>query len=176
MGRWLFLLFTVVPLVELYLLLWLGDRLGFAATVALVLFTGVVGATLAKLEGLRVMREWQEALGAGKMPTDGVMGGLLILVGGVLLVTPGVLTDLTGFLLLIPPTRRLVMKVLRRRLEAGIASGNVRVQTMGGFGGFGSTPGRPAGRGQVIDVEGEELTAPVQSSVAAKALPEDGSA
>ena len=113
----LLLLFTVVPVVELYLLITIGERLGAGATVALVLVTGLLGATLAKREGSRVLRNWQQSLERGEMPKEGVTSSLLVLVGGVLLVTPGVVTDLTGLLLLVPWSRRLVAEMLRKRLQ-----------------------------------------------------------
>lgn len=161
MGRLLLVLFTVVPLVELYLLLWLGDLMGFWPTVGLVLLTGVIGATLAKLEGLRVLGQWQSALAEGRVPEAGVLDGILVLVGGVLLVTPGVLTDVFGFCLLLPPTRKVLARYLRRRVERGIEQGTVRVHVGGfgtapPFGGFGGPPRRPGG--SVIDVEGRDVT------------------
>ncbi len=119
----LLLLFTVVPLVELYLLLVLGRAMGLWPTVGLVLATALLGTLLAKREGLRVWRSWREALSRGELPEEGILGGVLVLVGGVLLITPGVLTDLTGILLLIPPSRRFVAKLVRARLEKSIAEG-----------------------------------------------------
>lgn len=84
----------------------IGAVLGFLPTIALVISTGMIGAFLARQEGFRVMREWQHDISQGRIPKDGVISGLLLLVGGVLLVTPGVLTDGVGLLLLIPMTRR----------------------------------------------------------------------
>lgn len=167
MGR-LFLLFTLVPLVELYLLIWIGGRIGFWPTVAIVAVTGVLGASLAKAEGLRVLGEWQEALSRGETPPEGVLGGVLVLVGGVLLVTPGVLTDVAGLCLLLPPIRRAIGAAVRRHLEQEIQRGHVRVVRFDqrGPGGFppgayppGASPPRsveppPPG---VIDVDGEEI-------------------
>ncbi len=123
----LLLLFTVVPLIELYLLLLVDDLIGFWPTVGIVLATGVVGATLARFEGLRVLKQWRKALFRGKVPEDGVLSGLLVLVGGVLLVTPGVLTDVVGLLLLIPPTRRVVAGWFRRGIERRIEGGQIQV-------------------------------------------------
>ncbi len=159
MGKILFLLFTVVPLVELWLLLWIGDRVGFWPTVGIVLATGLVGATLAKHEGLRVVRRWQEATAQGALPEDGVLGGVLILVGGVFLITPGVLTDAAGLLLLVPPTRRFVAGFIRRRFERGLQTGSVRVTEVGGAQVFTWSSGasRAVDRG-VIDVEGADVT------------------
>jgi UPF0716 protein FxsA len=167
-GKLLFLLFVVVPLAELYLLLVLGSVLGFWPTVAIVLVTGVLGATLAKREGLRVFRKWSDAIAEGRVPEEGVLGGLLVLVGGVLLVTPGVITDVTGLLLLFPPTRRFVAERLRRYAERRVRDGRIRVVSyhVGGmgapFGGMGVPFGqpmdaRPASEPGVIDVEGEVI-------------------
>jgi len=113
----LFLLFTVVPLLELFLLLQLGQRIGVEATVLLVLTTGVLGAVFAKLEGLRVLTTWRTALAQGRLPPDGVLSGVLVLLGGAFLVAPGVLTDVTGLLLLIPPSRRWIARLIKHRLE-----------------------------------------------------------
>lgn len=107
-------LFTIVPLVDLFLLLQLSDVMGALPTFALVLTTGVVGAWLAKQQGLSVIRAWRQSIKKGALPEEGLVGSLLVLVGGVLLVTPGVLTDLVGFTLLIPPSRRIVA----RRVDA----------------------------------------------------------
>ncbi len=113
----LFLLFTVVPVVELYLLIQLGGVLGAGATVAIVLTTGLLGATLAKREGGRVFGEWQASLQRGELPKEGLVSSLLLLVGGIFLVTPGVLTDLFGITMLIPPARRAVAGALGRYVE-----------------------------------------------------------
>lgn len=161
MGK-LFLLFTVVPFVELYLLLAIGRVFGVVPTIVLVLVTGLIGAWLARSEGLRVVRRWQAALSEGRVPEEGVLGGLLVLVGGVLLVTPGVLTDVMGFLLLIPSTRIVVADIVRRRLEKRMREGDVRVWTHRPGGSPFDSPDagapRSAGRPDVIDVEGEDVT------------------
>jgi UPF0716 protein FxsA len=171
----LLLLFTVVPVVELYLLITLGQHVGAGPTIALVLVTGLVGAWLAKREGSRVLRSWQEAMARGQAPREGVISSLLVLVGGVLLVTPGVVTDATGLLLLVPWTRRLVADAVRTRVERRLT-----VQTlvtdpsmfgMGmGMGGFhdAAEPGGP-----VIDVDVVE--APAADAHADHADPRDAS-
>ena len=123
----LLLLFTIVPLCELYLLLLIDEQIGLWPTIAIVLTTGFIGALLARSEGLRVLRQWQRSLVRGKVPEEGVLGGVLILVGGVLLVTPGVMTDLVGLLLMFPVTRRRVADAIRRRLERRIQDGSIRV-------------------------------------------------
>jgi UPF0716 protein FxsA len=113
----LLILFTVVPIVELLLLIKLGEVVGFWPTVALVIGTGALGAFLTRLEGLRVLRQVQTEFAEGRVPTDRLLDGLLILLAGAVLLTPGLLTDALGFFLLIPPGRRLV-----RRTIAAIAA------------------------------------------------------
>jgi len=119
LGR-LFLLFTLVPVIELYLLISLGSVIGTLPTVGLVLATGFAGAWLARREGARVLREWQGAVNRGELPREGLTSSLLVLVGGVLLITPGVLTDVAGFLLLIPPTRRAIAAAITRRVQQSL--------------------------------------------------------
>jgi len=103
--RLLFLM-TVVPAVELYLLIQIGSWLGGLETVLLIVVTGMVGAAMAKREGLGVLRTIQDQLAAGSVPTSELAEGVLVLVGGILLMTPGVLTDAFGLVLIAPWTRR----------------------------------------------------------------------
>jgi UPF0716 protein FxsA len=102
----LLLLFTVVPALELFLLLQLGAWLGAWQTFLLVVVTGTVGAWLAKREGLGVLRQLSVEIQQGIPPGERLAEGLLVFAGGLLLVTPGVITDLTGVLFIFPPTRR----------------------------------------------------------------------
>jgi len=146
-GR-LFLLFTVVPLVELYLLIAVGRILGPMATIGLVLVTGAVGAWFARLEGARVIRRWQEAMARQQIPKDGVIDGFLIFIGGLMLITPGILTDIAGLSMVMPATRRVIAGFVRRWFERQIAAGRVQVYAPG----YDGRPGRPQ---EVIDVEGE---------------------
>ena len=149
----LFLLFTVVPVVELYLLIQLGGVLGAGATVGIVLTTGLLGATLARREGGRVFGEWQASLQRGEMPKEGLVSSLLVLVGGIFLVTPGVLTDVFGIAMLIPPARRVVAGMLQRYVEKRF---ELQPMTPAGF--VGATAAQAwsnesAQGGEVIDVE-----------------------
>ena len=125
---------------------------------------GAAGATLARLEGVRVIGRWQEALSRGQVPEEGVLSGLLVLLAGFLLVLPGVLTDVVGLLLLLPPVRRLVAHGVRGRLEAGMAQGTVQFVDFRGpsgpFHGGGFPSQRPGPRPGVIDVTGEEIVEP----------------
>lgn len=104
----LLLLFTIVPLVELLILLRIAEAIDWFATIMLVVVTGVLGASLARREGLKVLTRIQEDAARGIPPGDALVDGLLILVAGAVLVTPGVITDACGFALLIPPLRRFV--------------------------------------------------------------------
>lgn len=144
----LFVLFTVVPFVELYLLIVIGRTFGAGPTIGLVLLTGALGAWFARLEGARVIRRWQEAMARHELPKDGLIDGFLIFIGGLMLIAPGILTDIGGLALVVPPTRRVVARILRAWLERQIATGQVQVYASGY---------NPASRGQedVIDVEGE---------------------
>jgi UPF0716 protein FxsA len=119
----LLLLFTVVPLVELVLLLEIGRRIGTLAALVLIVATGIAGALLAKRQGLGVLRRIQAELAAGHAPAAAIVDGLIILVAGALLVTPGLLTDVVGFLCLVPMTRRTVRAVLWRLLARAVQQG-----------------------------------------------------
>src|SRR5690606_3117938 len=111
-----------------------------------------------KREGRRVLGGWRDALAAGRIPDEGVLGGVLVLVGGVLLVTPGFLTDVAGLALLFPPTRRLVADRVRAHLErrtlGGSSGGGGMSFRVVQFGAGGPEP-EDHHRGDVIDVEGE---------------------
>ncbi len=108
----LLLLLTIVPLVELMILLRIAEWVSWQTTIMLIVITGVVGAWLARREGIKALARIRDDLAAGVVPTNAVVDGALILAAGLVLVTPGLLTDLCGFALLIPPFRRWV----RRRL------------------------------------------------------------
>ena len=123
----LLLLFTVVPLVELYLLIRLGAVIGVVPTLALVIVTGALGASLARWQGLGVIGRISEDLAQGRLPTDALIDGLLILIAGALLLTPGMITDALGFFLLVPPGRSAVRKAIARRLERRARAGDPNV-------------------------------------------------
>jgi UPF0716 protein FxsA len=129
-GR-LLLLFVVLPALELALLIEIGGRIGTPATLALIAVTGVVGAALARRQGLSVLRRLQEETAAGRLPTGPLVDGVLILVAAALLVTPGVLTDAFGFLCLVPAFRGFVKREVRRRLEGAVREGRVHLYTEG---------------------------------------------
>jgi UPF0716 protein FxsA len=120
-------LFILVPVAELFLLIELGKRIGILWTLALIAFTGVLGAWLARRQGLSVLQRIREDLAAGKMPTTAAADGILILIAGAVLMTPGVLTDAFGFFCLSPGGRSLVKKLVTRWFREAVASGSVGV-------------------------------------------------
>ena len=101
----LILLFTVIPLIELYLLIQVGRYLGSFQTIMIVLITGIIGGLLARSQGLSVQRQIRVDLRNGIIPTDSLIDGLFILIAGALLITPGMITDLFGFILMVPSFR-----------------------------------------------------------------------
>lgn len=145
----LILLFLLTPAVELALLIQVDSFIGFWPTVGLIVATGVAGSYLARREGLSTWRALNRRLQSGDLPGTELVDGVIILVAGALLVTPGVLTDAIGFLGLLPPTRALVRRFLVRRFRRKMESGAMEVQ-FGVFGGPGfgaansaSSEGRP---------------------------------
>jgi UPF0716 protein FxsA len=130
----LFLLFSIVPFIELFLLLTVGREIGIVPTVGMIILTAVIGAALAKREGWRVFTEWQTAIAEMRVPAEGITSGLLVLVGGALLIAPGVLTDIVGILLMIGPIRRVVARWIEARVKKHIEAAAARGQTAGPFG------------------------------------------
>ncbi len=124
----LLLLFVGLPALELWLLIEVGRRIGSLETIGLIVLTGIVGASLARQQGLRVLSEVQRRVAAGDMPADSLVDGIMILVASALLVTPGVLTDAFGFLCLVPGFRNLVKAEVVRRFEKAVAENRVHVE------------------------------------------------
>lgn len=104
----LVLLFIVVPVVELWLILQIGDMIGVWPTIFLLVFDSLLGAWLVKSQGGQVWRRFRETSGAGKVPANEAVDGFLVILGGTLLLVPGFLTDLLGVVMVIPPTRKLM--------------------------------------------------------------------
>ncbi|MEM7260795.1 MAG: FxsA family protein [Planctomycetota bacterium] len=132
------LLFIVVPLAELFLLIRVADEVGLLNTIALCVVTGILGAALARSQGVSALQRVQASLAGGRLPQEELSDGVLILLAGAVLVTPGILTDVAGFALLIPPTRKLIKAGLARLLRN-------RLKVHGSFPGGGFPPGGPAG-------------------------------
>jgi UPF0716 protein FxsA len=119
------LLFIVLPVVEIYVLIQIGQTIGAWWTVALLIADGLLGSGLMKREGTRALRALQQALTAGRMPARELADGALILVGGTLLLTPGFVSDIAGLVCVLPFTRPLVRGVLVRFLTRRFLTGTV---------------------------------------------------
>lgn len=117
MFWWLLAIFLSLPLVELAILLWLAAHVGWLQTLALVVVTALIGAAEVRREGFRVWAQFHRELSRGRLPTEPLFDGVLLLVAGVLLLTPGIITDLIGFALLVPASRSVIKKLLRRAIE-----------------------------------------------------------
>jgi UPF0716 protein FxsA len=130
------LVFVVLPVVELVILIRLGATVGLWPTLGLVLVTGAAGAALARAEGLKVVLQLQSELAAGRPPAQSLLDGASILLSGVLLLTPGLLTDVAALALLVPWSRRWIQRRVLARLQAGIRTGALQVVVMspGGLG------------------------------------------
>jgi len=137
----LVLLFLVLPIVELYVIIRVGQEIGALYTIGLLLLISVMGAWLAKREGLGVWRRINQQVGAGNVPGAELVDAFLILLAGALLLTPGFLTDVLAIVLLIPPSRAVVRRALRRRFTA-------RVDVFRGA----AQPSRPPSRPPDLDV------------------------
>lgn len=125
--RILIVLFIVVPAIELWGLIAVGKVIGGWSTVALVILTGIVGAWLAKQQGLQVFRLVQLQLSRGQMPTETLMDGVLVLIGGIMLLAPGFFSDVFGLILLIPYTRMIIRHLLKLWLWRLISSGRIQL-------------------------------------------------
>lgn len=125
--RILIVLFIVVPAIELWGLISIGKVIGGWSTVALVILTGIVGAWLAKQQGLQVFRLVQLQLSRGQMPTETLMDGVLVLIGGIMLLAPGFFSDVLGLILLIPYTRMIIRHLLKLWLWRLISSGKIQL-------------------------------------------------
>ena len=122
---YLIILFTVLPALELAVLIKVGTIIGVGYTILLLILTGAIGASLARMQGLGVLYRVQEDLSKGLLPSHELINGLMILTGGILLLTPGFITDILGFSLLIPWTRSLVKYILRKKFETMLKEGQV---------------------------------------------------
>jgi UPF0716 protein FxsA len=123
----LFLLFTLVPVVEIVLLVWIAKATSIPAVLAFVVGTGILGAWLARRQGFQTLRRISADLEAGRAPTQSMLDGLLVFVAAVLLVVPGLLTDLVAIVLLFPPSRRVVKSLVGRRMQVRTStSGHAR--------------------------------------------------
>ncbi|PKN31258.1 MAG: membrane protein FxsA [Deltaproteobacteria bacterium HGW-Deltaproteobacteria-18] len=123
----LFLLFVLVPVAEIYLLVTVGSSIGAFPTVALVILTALAGAHLARMQGLSTMMRIRENLDQGFMPAEELLDGVLIFLAGMVLLTPGFLTDIAGLLILLPVTRNLFKQWLRKKFDEWRQNPNVHI-------------------------------------------------
>jgi len=119
------ILFVIVPVTELYILIEVGKKIGSLSTIGIIILTGIIGAYLVKSQGFMILRKIQNDLNEGIMPGDSLIQGAIILAGGILLLTPGFVTDIVGFIFLIPVSRNIVKKYLLKWLQGKIKEGNI---------------------------------------------------
>ena len=159
--HYLLLLFIVVPVIELLILFKVGGAFGAINTFAVIIITGIIGAYLAKQQGLRTLQKIRASLSAGHLPGVEIVDGLIILVAGAVLLTPGFLTDITGFLLLLPAGRKLLRVVLLNRFTKFIKSGKFSATASGGTfhvgTGTNETIRTHDKKEEIIDIEGKEI-------------------
>ena len=125
--RYLFLLIIIIPAMDIGVLLLSGKTIGVWPTLTFIILTGVIGAYLAKREGLQTIRRAQEQLRYGQIPGEAVLDGICILIGGTLLLTPGFITDLLGFFMLFPPTRGLFKFFMKNSFRKWIDKGKIKI-------------------------------------------------
>lgn len=121
----LFLAFTIIPVSEIYILIAIGGQIGILPSIGLVILTGIVGASLARSQGLQTLGRIRDSFQQGVVPGEELLNALLIAIAGIVLLTPGFLTDAAGLFLLIPATRTLCREWLKRRIESVYAQRNV---------------------------------------------------
>ncbi|HEU4599668.1 MAG TPA: FxsA family protein [Solirubrobacterales bacterium] len=167
MPLFLIVLFIVVPIAELYVIIKVGELIGVAPTLALLLADALLGAWLVRHQGRGAWRRFNEALAARRFPGREVVDGVLIVIGGTLLLTPGFITDVFGFFLLIPPTRALSRRLLRR-----FTIGRFAVVTVGG-GPFGGPGGSGPGPSREYDFDATAEEVPADGDPGQRRLPAD---
>lgn len=123
----LILIFIIVPLMEILLLIEIGSRIGTLNTISIIIVTGILGGYMMRQQGFAILTNIRMNLSQGRMPTGELINGALVLVGGILLLTPGFFTDAVGFVLLIPTTRGLVRKKIQLLIQRKIESGDIHI-------------------------------------------------
>lgn len=123
----LFLAFTLIPVAEIYLLIKIGTYVGAFNTIVIVIVTGFVGAYLARLQGMQTMYRVRASLQQGRMPTEDLIDALLIFVAGIVLLTPGLITDAAGLLILLPQTRKVFKQFLQRKFKQWVKNQNINM-------------------------------------------------
>jgi UPF0716 protein FxsA len=145
----LLLLFIIVPAIELGVLIQVGTVLGTWPTLALIVFTGILGAYLARLQGLSVLSRAQQQMSRGELPAGSLADGVMILVAAALLMTPGILTDAFGFSLLVPALRNRIKAIVLARFRKAVDENRVHVHVSG--------MGFDSDSGPIVDVQPESF-------------------
>ncbi len=157
MGLLLFFLFIVVPIAELAVLIQIGQAIGILPTIALLIADSILGAALMRSQGRAAWMRFNKALAEGRVPGREVMDGALVIFGGALLLTPGFLSDILGLILLLPPTRAVVRKILVARYGSRLVATAATGAGSRVFG-FGARPARGAARhDDVVDSSATEV-------------------
>ena len=124
MFRWLLLMLLIVPLIELFIIIWASAYIGLWSMIGLIILTGCIGATLARRQGLETVRRAQISMQNGQLPGEALIDGICILIGGLGLLMPGFITDIIGFILLLPFTRPLFKNWLKAIFQNMMKGGN----------------------------------------------------
>lgn len=125
--RWIFLLILIVPALEIGVFIWAGGMIGGWSVVGVIILTGLFGASLAKQQGMETLRRAQNNMNMGQTPTAEIFDGICILIGAIVLLTPGFITDAFGILLLLPITRKPLKLWLQAIVQKMINKGSVTV-------------------------------------------------
>ncbi|MFI3246399.1 MAG: FxsA family protein [Ferrimonas sp.] len=161
----LFVLFAVMPILEIYVLMKIGSAIGAGVTIAIVLLTAAIGASLVRSQGLSTLLSAQQKLNQGELPAQQMLEGLLLAVAGVLLVTPGFVTDAVGLLILLPWTRRPIAQALLQRVQVRGAGAGFSAHFGSQFGQGSFTERDPfAGQGRTFDHEGDSQSSAPSSN------------
>jgi len=166
--RLLFVL-TFIPFLEIYFLIQINDSIGFPNTILLIMITGVLGAWLLRKQGHSILMEIQKNTQQNQMPSDAISKGFFIFIGGLLLLTPGILTDVIGLSLIFPLTQILWKKFFVGQWQQGIQSGSVQFYSSQNFGDQGPNPFEQQTRSSLeIDADVIDVTAKDSQTVGKK--------
>ncbi|CAM3389709.1 FxsA family protein [Thalassospira profundimaris] len=175
MGFYFLAIFVAMPIIEIAVFIQAGELIGLWPTIGVVVLTAIIGTSLMRAQGLQTLAKAQSQMDQGEMPIGALFDGICILIAGVLLLTPGFVTDTFGFLLLVPPLRQLIgAKVIMKLVQSGNIRTNFRGATYssgtqggpngrgpngpGGHGAGGPSGARPRGAGPIIDGDFEDVS------------------
>lgn len=129
--QYLIALFIGLPIIELVLLVKIHEAVGFGPTLLLILLTGVVGATMVRRQGIALLFKIRQEMQRGNMPAPQMIDGIMLVVAGAFLITPGLITDTAGFALLIPFVRKALRGWIRKKLEEKVRNGHIQINVRG---------------------------------------------